>query len=269
MSLDLARPSIFTTNDPSAAQLIDKLFQFVHCHIFTYQLGAHDYIRDDRGVFIDLDLAITMWTSAKLLAEGVNITPDVISYCHTQQFPLPSRLLTYNYARGPNPLLGAFNSQREAIAAVKECQEEGMRAVQWIVSIAQELMQTKGISCSELELRNRNLLEYYKCLTWPRYNEHGNTCHAVIPYQPQPRYSPPYSPYDPIIPHTPCISPTVPPNTPSSLGALEDFAFPTPMEVEQAFSGASVSSAIEQGGVGEEDSMRIDELLDKLMDVTH
>lgn len=108
MSLQVAPASIFASNDPSTTQLLDKLFQFVHCHIFTYQLAAHDYIRDDRGVFVDPDLAITLWTSAKLLAEGIHITPDVISYCHDQHFPLPSRLLTYNYARGPNPLLGGI-----------------------------------------------------------------------------------------------------------------------------------------------------------------
>lgn len=136
-------------------------------------------------MFVDPDLAITLWTSAKLLAEGIHITPDVISYCHDQHFPLPSRLLTYNYARGPNPLLGVFNSQREAIAAVKECQEEGKRAIQWIVSIAQELMRSRGMHCSELEMRNRDLIDYYRCLTWPGYDEHGNTCRALVPYKPR------------------------------------------------------------------------------------
>lgn len=266
MSLQVAPTSIFATNDPSSTQFIDKLFQFIHCHIFTYHLSAHDYIRDDRGVFIDPDLAITMWTSAKLLAEGVNITPDVISYCHAQHYPLPSRLLTYNYARGPNPLLGAFNSQREAISAVRECQEEGKRAIQWIVSIAQELMRTRGIRCSDLELRNRDLLEYYKCLTWPGYDEHGNTCRAIIPYQPFLPHFPPYSPSDPVILDAPHLSPTAPPGSPSE---MDDLALPSCEEVERAFSGKRVSSAIEHGGEEEENCMRVDEPSDSQMDVAN
>lgn len=272
MSLQVIHPSIFDTNNPSTTQLLDKLFQFVHCHIFTYQLGAHDYIRDDRGVFIDPDLAITMWTSAKLLAEGVNITPDIITYCHDQHFPLPSRLLTYNYARGPNPLLGAFNCQHDAIAAVKECQEEGKRAIQWIVSIAQKLMQGREMYASELETRNRDLLDYYKCLTWPGYDEHGNTCRALVPYRPPAIPPTPYSPDNPLIlPPEACLPacpscgttamlpPAGPPSSASSPAAdrsaspstddLSDFAMPHYMEVDgEEATQDGVFSPTEQGG---------------------
>lgn len=271
MSLQRAPTSIFTSNDPTTTQLLDKLFQFVHCHVFTYQLGAHNYIRDDRGIFIDPDLAITLWTSAKLLAEGVNITPDIISYCHDQHFPLPSRLLTYNYARGPNPLLGAFNNQREAITAVKECQEEGRKAIQWIVSIAQELMQSGEMQCGELEMRNRHLLEYYKCLTWPGYDEFGNTCREMVPFRPRLLHSPPYSPLHPGLSSSSSSSSTVPPNSPSYSGDLSDFAMPDYMEVEERFSDTDrESSDIEHGGVvriGKEDSMQVDELLAQLRNI--
>lgn len=273
MSLQVAPASIFASNDPSTTQLLDKLFQFVHCHIFTYQLAAHDYIRDDRGVFVDPDLAITLWTSAKLLAEGVHITPDVISYCHDQHFPLPSRLLTYNYARGPNPLLGVFNSQREAIAAVKECQEEGKRAIQWIVSIAQELMRSRGMHCSELEIRNRDLIDYYRCLTWPGYDEHGNTCRALVPYKPRSLPLPQYSPREPLILDDNSSSSTVPPNSPTPSTDLSDFAIPHYMEIDEAGTTANgVFSECEHGGVsraGKEDSMRVDELLEQLMDIAN
>lgn len=255
-------------------QLLAKLFQFVHCHIFTYQLGAHDYIRDNRGVFIDPDLAITMWTSAKLLEEGVNITPDIITYCHDQHFPLPSRRLTYNYARGPNPLLGVFNCQCDAIAAVKECQEEGKRTVQWIVSIAQELMQGREMHASELEMRNRDLLDYYKYLTWSEYDEHGNTCRALVPYRPSAIPPTPYSPGDPLIlvpgarcpAGPPCSSTAVlpPAGPPSSAGSqaadrsaspstddLSDFAMPHYMEVDgMGAAQDGVFSPTKQGGGG-------------------
>lgn len=272
MSIQVVHPSIFDTNSPTTTQLLDKLFQFVHCHIFTYQLGAHDYIRDDRGIFINPDLAITLWTSAKLLAEGVNITPDVITYCHDQHFPLPSRLLTYNYARGPNPLLGAFNCQRDAIAAVKECQEEGKRAIQWIVSIVQELMQGREMNASELKMRNRDLIDYYKCLTWPGYDEHGNTCRALVPFRPPATPPTPYSPGDHLTLGRDACSPAQPaygvtavlpaagPSSPAgsqtadrsaspSTDDLSDFAMPHYMNVDHVEAWKNgVLSPIEQGG---------------------
>ena len=101
----MSQVSIFTAGRPSATRLLDRLFDFVQSHIFTYKFSAHDFIHENHGVRIDPDLAITLWTNARLLAEGVNITPDVITYCNDHRLPLPPRVLTYNYTTGYNPLV--------------------------------------------------------------------------------------------------------------------------------------------------------------------
>lgn len=252
----MSQTSIFASGRPSTTRLLDRLFDFVQSHIFTYQFSAHNFIREEQGVRIDPDLAITLWTNARLLAEGINITPDVITYCNDHRLPLPPRVLTYNYATGYNPLLESFRSQAAAVNAVQEAQEEGSNAVQWIVFIAQELLKGREVEYTQLKPKNMQLLDYYKSLTWPGYDEHGNTCREVIKYDPFPSRYPPYSPLDPRVLDEKNSTPPVPPNSPERHQDLSDFGISRNSFADRRITGGSiiadhgsVSSDNEHGGV--------------------
>ena len=128
--------------------------------------------------------------------------------------------------------------------------------MQWIVFIAQELLKGHEVEYTQLKPKNMQLLDYYKSLTWPGYDEHGNTCREVIKYDPFPSRYPPYSPLDPMVLDEQSSTPPVPHNSPERRPYLADFGIPrrsiTDDQITEGSTIAeygSISSDNEQGGV--------------------
>lgn len=190
--------------------------------VLTYPFPEDAFITTSLGTVIDGELATTLWTTLRLIASQTTVSDELRAYCLARGLAAPPAIFAFDFHPRVNLLRLTFQGVEQARQAVHRAQEEGLKALDWMVRVCEAFQGDAGRGGLQIPIQPRGLLDYYRSLTWPGYDEHGNTCRALIPYAPPPypsivpRPADPYSPLQPFILDGPPLLPAVPTAPPPS-----------------------------------------------------